>query len=70
MIDNWEKPTVSLEKLNFEISEVRLDVLYMPSGYISIIQSLTKESKLLVMSDYEMDEIEDEYKYSSNYFND
>lgn len=67
-IDNWECPSKKLEKSVFNISSSQLDVLHIPPGFISSIQSTEEGSKLLVMSDYLLNEIEDNYKYDSNYF--
>jgi len=69
-IDNWNKPSKKLEKIIFEISEEKMDILYIPKGYVSSIQALTNSSKLLVMADYKLNEINDEYKFSPDYFND
>lgn len=67
-IDDWENPSKKLEKLTFEISNERADVLHIPEGYVSSIQALTEASKLLVMADYKINEIQDEYRFSSDYF--
>ncbi|TDQ24096.1 WxcM-like domain-containing protein [Tenacibaculum caenipelagi] len=69
-IDDWELPSTNLKREVFEISDKQLDVLYIPSGFISSIQAMEENSKLLVMSDYFLNEIEDNYKYDSNYFKD
>ena len=67
-IDNWEKPTKELKKITFEISDKNFDVLHVPKGYVSSIQSLVKSSRLLVMADYTMNEIQDEFKFSPDFF--
>ena len=67
-IDNWGKPSISLKPITFVLNAVKLDVLQIPAGYVSSIQSLEKSSKLLVMADYLLGEINDEYKYPQNYF--
>jgi hypothetical protein len=46
----------------------KLDVLHVPSGYASSIQSLEEGSKLLVMADYLLGELADEYRYAVDYF--
>lgn len=68
-VDNWETPSLNLEQLVFTISSEKLDVLHIPAGYISSIRSLTADAKLLVMADYLLGEIKDEYRYDSGYFN-
>lgn len=67
-IDNWEKPSVNLENLTFFIDSEKLNVLHVPKGYVSSIQSLELNSKLLVMADYFLGEIKDEYRYDIDYF--
>ena len=67
-IDNWDKPTSNLETITFVLDSKKLDVLHVPSGYVSSIQSLEQGSKLLVMSDYLLETIQDEYRYEKDYF--
>jgi hypothetical protein len=67
-IDNWEYPSEDLKPFDFEIHAESLDVLHMPQGYVSSIQSLEMGSKLLVMADYLLGEIKDEYRYDIGYF--
>ncbi len=68
-VDNWEKPNSNLPKEKFIINALNFQVLHIPSGYITSIQALDKNSKLMAMSDYSIGEIQDEYRYSSDYFN-
>jgi dTDP-4-dehydrorhamnose 3,5-epimerase-like enzyme len=67
-VDNWEKPSKKLEVNTFIISSDTLDVIHVPQGYISSIQSLESNSKLLVMADYLLGETQDEYRYDIDYF--
>jgi dTDP-4-dehydrorhamnose 3,5-epimerase-like enzyme len=67
-IDDWENPSKKLEKINFEISSENAEVLHIPAGYINSIQAMIKSSKLLVMADYKLGTISDDYKYSTDYF--
>lgn len=67
-IDNWEIPSKGLESLEFEIDSLKLDVLHVPSGYVSSIQSIEEGAKLLVMADYLLGEVDDQYKYPVDYF--
>jgi dTDP-4-dehydrorhamnose 3,5-epimerase-like enzyme len=67
-VDNWELPSEHLEAIEFNLNAEKLDVLHVPKGYISSIQSLVKGSKLLVMSDYLLGEISDEYRFDADYF--
>ncbi|UWY28631.1 WxcM-like domain-containing protein [Flavobacterium sp. TR2] len=67
-IDNWEEPSVNLEVFTYFIDSNKLNVLHVPKGYASSIQSLELNSKLLVMADYLLGETKDEYRYNIEYF--
>ena len=67
-IDDWDSPSSNLEQFTFEVHSGKLDVLHVPSGYVSSIQSLERGSKLLVLSDYLLGAIQDEYRYEADYF--
>ncbi len=67
-VDNWRKPTKSLEIIKFNFNSDRMDVLYVPSGYLNSIRSKTPDSKLLCMSNYGLNEIDDEYRFEYDYF--
>ena len=67
-IDNWENPSCNLEPNTLKLSSESLDVLHVPPGFISCIQATENASKLLIMSDYVIGEITDEYKFDINYF--
>jgi len=67
-IDNWEKPSKNLKTSIFTLKSKNLDVLHIPAGYISSIQALTKKAKLMVMADYLLGEIHDEYRFDKGYF--
>lgn len=67
-IDDWEKPTINLQRHKFILNTDKLSVLHIPRGYVSSIQALKEASKLLVMADYFLGEIDDEFRYSFDYF--
>ena len=67
-IDDWEKPTINLQRHKFILNTDKLSVLHIPRGYVSSIQALEEASKLLVMADYLLGEIDDEFRYSFEYF--
>ncbi|WP_395046126.1 WxcM-like domain-containing protein [Flavobacterium sp.] len=67
-IDNWESVSTHLEVIEFNLNAEKLDVLHVPSGYVSSIQSLEKDATLLVMSDYLLGEVSDEYRFDADYF--
>lgn len=67
-IDNWENPSNDLQALVYQINADNSDVLHVPKGYITCIQALEDESKLMAMSDYLLGEIKDEYRFDMQYF--
>ena len=50
-IDNWKTPSKNILPLIFNLKSSKLDVLHVPAGFVSSIQSLEDKSKLLVMAD-------------------
>jgi dTDP-4-dehydrorhamnose 3,5-epimerase-like enzyme len=67
-INNWELPSKDLNSVDYKINSDKLEVLYVPKGYVTSIQSMEKNAKLLVMADYLIGETKDEYRYPINYF--
>lgn len=67
-VDNFEKPSRLLKPIFFELNTNQLDFLHIPAGNITSIQALTEDSKLLVLANYFLDEIQDEYKFPLEYF--
>ena len=67
-IDNWENPNPESTILEFEINDQNLEILHMPSGYVSSIKATTDDARLLVMADYLLGEIKDEYRFPLDYF--
>jgi dTDP-4-dehydrorhamnose 3,5-epimerase-like enzyme len=67
-VDNWEKPSIDLVPFTFILKADKLNVLHIPAGYISSIQAIEENSKLMVMANYFMGEIKDEYRFDVNFF--
>lgn len=67
-IDNWQKPSVDSMMQEFILDDTTLDVLWIPQGHITSIQALEPYAKLMAMSDYNLGEINDEYRLDINYF--
>jgi dTDP-4-dehydrorhamnose 3,5-epimerase-like enzyme len=67
-IDNWDKPRENSLRVEYHLHSEKLDILHIPAGYISSIQALEEKSKLVVMSDYHIGEIRDEFRYPADYF--
>lgn len=68
-IDDWKNPTKDLPIIEFILNSENLDILHVPRGFATSIQSLEDHSKLLLFADYQLGEIQDEYRFASNYFN-
>lgn len=68
-IDDWNSPNKLLSKIEFLLNSNTFNILHVPPGYISCIESLELGSKLFVMSDYGFEEIEDDYRFPLDYFN-
>ncbi|ROI02648.1 MULTISPECIES: WxcM-like domain-containing protein [unclassified Chryseobacterium] len=67
-IDNFERPSTDLPVEKFMLSSDKLSYLHIAAGCITAIQSLEEESKLLVLADYGIGEINDEYRFELDYF--
>jgi len=67
-VDNWESPSKNNHRHQFELNADKMDVLCVPEGFISKIQAVEPNSKLLVMADYLIGEVKDEYRYALDYF--
>lgn len=63
-IDNFENERNDLEPFQFELKSEKMDVLHIPAGFLSSIQSLEENSKLLILADYHTGEINDEFRFS------
>lgn len=67
-VDNWDTPNENLPRIEYHLHSKKLDILHIPAGYISSIQALEEKSKLVVLSDYRLGEINDEFRYPKDYF--
>lgn len=67
-IDHWESPDKNLKPEIYQLNDQSLDVLAVPTGYVSSIQALTENAKLLVMADYPLGATNDEYRNDNDYF--
>ena len=67
-IDDWDCPLPSLQQQQFILNSQNMDVLHVPAGYVSSIQGIEPSSKLLLMSDFLLGEINDEYRFDLDYF--
>jgi dTDP-4-dehydrorhamnose 3,5-epimerase-like enzyme len=67
-VDNWDTPSENSPRIEYHLHSEKLDILHIPAGYISSIQALEEKSKLVVMSDYHLGELNDEFRYPTDYF--
>jgi dTDP-4-dehydrorhamnose 3,5-epimerase-like enzyme len=67
-IDHWETPNHKLECETFQLKSENLDILHIPSGYVTSIKALEENSRLLLFADHFFNEVSDEYRYEPNYF--
>lgn len=67
-IDDFENPSQNLTIQKYVLTDGALTYLHIPAGCITAIQAKQTESKLLVLADFLLGEINDEYRYSLDYF--
>lgn len=60
---NYENEIETKGIIEFELNSKKLNVLHIPRGYITAIQALEPNSKLLVMADHFLGEINDEFRF-------
>jgi dTDP-4-dehydrorhamnose 3,5-epimerase-like enzyme len=66
-IDNWEKPSKELKVLKYNLTSEKQEILYIPSGYVNGFKALQTDSKLMIMSNYGFNEVEnDEFRFDKN----
>ena len=67
-IDDFNNPSPHLPVQTFSLTDESLTYLYIPAGCITAIQAKEEGSKLLVLSDYALGEIQDEYRFALDFF--
>ncbi|WP_299837377.1 dTDP-4-dehydrorhamnose 3,5-epimerase family protein [uncultured Tenacibaculum sp.] len=66
-IDNWEKPSDNLEVYEYNLSAGDQEILYIPNGFANGFKALEDNSKLMIMSNYGFNEIEnDQIRFNQN----
>ena len=69
LLDDFLNPNPNLEVHKFLIKNDVLSYLHIPAGRITAIKSIEQNSKLLVLADYALGELNDEYRFPIDYFN-
>lgn len=59
-IDNWISPSEELKVLSYTLSANQPEVLYVPNGYVNGFRAREQNSKLMIMSNFRLNEIEDD----------
>ncbi|SMC82394.1 WxcM-like domain-containing protein [Moheibacter sediminis] len=67
-IDDFQNPSKDLTIDKYELTTDALNFLHVPAGFVTAIQAIEGNSKLLVLSDYLLGEIQDEYRFRLDYF--
>ena len=66
-IDNWRDPSNVLRVIEYKLTSEKQEILYIPSGYVNGFKALQTDSKLMIMSNYRFNEVEnDEFRFDKN----
>jgi len=66
-IDKWENPSDDLKVFEYELTAEKQEILYIPNGYVNGFKALKTDSKLMIMSNYGFNEIEnDQIRFDKN----
>ena len=60
-VDNWDQPSDDLKVHSYTLSADKPEVLYIPCGCLNGFKAEEANSKLMIMSNYGMNEIEDDH---------
>lgn len=59
----FEKGLKDLQPYSFVLKADQMDILHVPAGFVSSIQALEVGAKLLVLADYKLGEVDDEFRF-------
>ncbi|WP_046755340.1 dTDP-4-dehydrorhamnose 3,5-epimerase family protein [Kordia jejudonensis] len=66
-IDNWENPSDDLKVYEYELTAEKQEILYIPNGFANGFKALEANAKLMIMSNYGFNEIEnDQVRFDQN----
>lgn len=69
-IDDWNHPSPSLHIEKVILTDHQSEVLHIPGGYVTCIQSLSNDAKLMVFSNLKLEASQgDDYRFDINYWN-
>lgn len=67
-VDNFENPSKNVTIQKYRLNDKTLSYLHVPAGCITAIQALENQSKLLVLADHALGEVQDEFRFPLDYF--
>lgn len=65
-VDDFINPSDNLTVKKYIVNANKFDCLVVKPGYATSIKALEQDSKLVVLSDFALNEVDDNYKYNSN----
>lgn len=68
VLDDFVNPSKNLPIQRYLLTDDELTYLHVPRGCITAIQAKENNSKLIAFSDYKLGDIDDEYRYSLDFF--
>lgn len=65
--DNWDKPSPTLDIMEYTLSSEESRVLYVPGGYANGLKANEANSRIIVFSDFTLEQSgNDSYKFAEN----
>ena len=66
-IDNWDSPSNDLKVFEYKLTTNKQEILYIPNSYLNGFKALSEDSKLMIMSNYGFNEIQnDQVRFNQN----
>lgn len=62
-IEYFENGKRALKPFQFELKSDKMDILHVPAGFVSSIQALEIGAKLLILADFNVGEVDDEFRF-------
>ena len=59
-IDDWKNPSDCLKVYEYKLFADKQEILYIPNGFANGFKALMADSKLMIMSNYGFNEIEND----------
>ncbi|MFV0138510.1 WxcM-like domain-containing protein [Empedobacter falsenii] len=69
VVDDFENPSKDLSIQQYILDSESLTYLHVSAGCITAIKALEEDNKLLVLADFGLGEVQDEYRFPIDYFN-